>query len=85
MATLKRIEQIGSFPAITENGDRTTILAFQNIFDAATYSNPHAESRGLKFLETTDGLSVNRIDKGQYSIVGPFGDIRATSDSPDAL
>lgn len=71
-----------TFEAVGTDGQAYTILEWTNLIPAGTMTDPHAVIEGLKTLRTTNGLSVNRLDKGKYQIVQTG--ISLHSDSPDA-
>jgi hypothetical protein len=71
----------GTFKANGADGSIRTINILTDYVEAA--SRPGSlEARGHRRLATSDGLSINRLDKGRYQIV-QTGEI-LTSDSPEA-
>lgn len=79
---LKEIRSDGSFVAVDDDGKKYIINLFTQINDEGTFEEPHATSEGLKILKTSDGGSVNYLDKGRYEIV-QTGIVIQSSD-PDA-
>jgi hypothetical protein len=74
-------KQIGSFVAKDSHGNQHTITVSQKFIEAVDQHGEHwGELPGLKSLET-DGRPVNRLEKGQYQIVGG---VLLTSDDPRA-
>lgn len=71
-----------TFTAQSEDGREFTIHQFINFIEAGTMDDPNAVVEGLKRLVTSEGDSVNRIEKGKYEIVQ--GGIVLTSDDPEA-
>lgn len=71
-----------TFEALDTDGKEHTILEWTNLIHAGTMTDPHAVIEGLKTLRTSNGLSVNRLEKGKYQIVQTG--VSLHSDSPDA-
>ena len=78
----KRTARTGTFRAVDKDGKKYTIHEFTNIIDVATRENPGGEAEGTKFLRTSDGKHVNRMEKGKYEMVFPPTSL--TSDDPNA-
>lgn len=58
-----------TFSAKSGDGQEFTIYEFTQLLDVGTFGNPDAVIEGLKRLETSEGQSVNRLEKGKYEIV----------------
>ena len=71
-----------TFTAKSEDGREFTIYQFTDLVDTGTRGDPNAAVEGLKDLVTSEGDSVNRIEKGKYEIVQQG--LRLTSDDADA-
>ena len=79
---IKEVRRTGSFVAVDNEGNEYTIHVYTKILDASTMGNLGAEKEGEEILITDEGLSVNRLKKGEYQIV-QTGEI-IYSDDPDA-
>lgn len=71
-----------SFTAIDPDCQPVTLHVMVDVVDAGTRRDPTATVDGFKSIETNDGKTVQRIDKGVYQIVAT--EQRLTSDDPDA-
>jgi len=81
---VKRVDQIGEFIAQDSAGKSYTILVFQDIVDAGTRGDPHAELRGVRSLKTAAGERVNYVEKGKYRVFSGWQEIEVTSSDPNA-
>lgn len=70
-----------SFKARSADGREFTITVYGHHVDAGSHHAP-ATSHGMQLLRTEDGMTVMRIDKGAYQIVG-LG-LQITSSDPSA-
>lgn len=75
-------KRTGSFSGIGEDGRQYTVFIYTNYSDAGTFEDPNAVVEGKKQLRTSNGLHVNRLQKGEYKIVETG--IVISSSSPDA-
>jgi len=73
-----------TFNAYSDDDKRFIIYEYTEFENAGSFDNPNAMLEGLKELKTSDGNAVNRIEKGRYQIITPFGEIIVTLDSSDA-
>ena len=62
-------ELIQEFTSTAEDGSEHVLYVYQDFRDAGTRSEPSAQVPGLKRIATADGLSVNRLGKGEYEVV----------------
>lgn len=74
--------QTGSFVATGDDGREYTVYIYTEFVDAGSRRNPRAVVQGLKELRTSDGMAVNRLQKGEYQIEETGVVLR--SDSADA-
>lgn len=72
----------GTFEASGSDGKEYTLLVWTDLVPAGTMTDPDAVIEGLKTLRTSDGHSVNRLEKGKYQIVQTG--ISLHSSSPEA-
>lgn len=79
---MKTSRHTGTFEAVGTDGETYTIFEFTEYTETTTHGGGRSEMPGLKELQTSDGLSVNYVGKGQYKIVQTGMLLR--SDSPDA-
>lgn len=79
---MKTSRHTGTFDAIGTDGETYTLYEFTDFIDVVNFGAPRSSIPGLKELKTSDGLHVNRIEKGQYKIVQ--SGILLRSESPDA-
>ncbi len=70
------------FTAADEDGREYQLQVYQNWISAATRADPAAVIPGMRRIVTEDGLSVNRLAKGEYQIVSTGMVLR--SSKPDA-
>ncbi len=75
-------KQTGQFTATGDDGRRYTIYIYTDFIDAGHFGNPNAVVEGMKELLTSDGMAVNRHQKGEYQIVQTGLMLR--SNAPDA-
>lgn len=66
---IKREDIIGQFQAISDSGNKYTIIEFQKIIDAGSHDDINAEIKGMKRLATSDGQAVNFKDSNTFEIV----------------
>ncbi len=78
----KEIRQTGTFVAKDKNGADQSLYIFTEFIDASDSDDPYAKIEAKKYLETENGLKVNRLEKGKYQIVAS-GEI-LHSDDPNA-
>jgi len=78
------LNQIGSFNAKADDGTLYTIYVYQDFPETRTGSGSSSAPR-LKMVRTASGENVNVVAKGRYEVVRPFGNLRLTSDDPQAL
>jgi hypothetical protein len=76
------LRQTGHFVGTGEDGRQYTIEVYTNFIKRATFGNPNAEVAGMTKLRTSDGLEVERQEKGVYRIVQTSVVVR--SNGPDA-
>ena len=72
----------GQFIAKDNDGKEYTIYIYAQIIDVSSHDNQNARIEGKKSLVTDDGLTVNRIRKGEYLVVAT--DLLLWSDALDA-
>lgn len=77
-------ECIQTFMATDEEGQDYRIHVLQEYVNAGTRGDPSQRAPGLKRLVTDDGFTVNRRDKGRYTVLAFDGQIEVCSDDPDA-
>jgi len=63
------IRQSGKFSAVGDDGHEYIVLIYTDIIDVGHLVDPTATIKGLKSLQTVDGMAVNRREKGEYEIV----------------
>jgi hypothetical protein len=73
---------VQTFDAQTDEGHVYTLHVCQKCIEVPTRADPNAVCPALKSIRTSDGKSVNRLDRGKYQIVETG--IILHSDSPDA-
>ena len=73
-----------TFNAISDDGQKFTIYEFTKYLNAGSFENPNKTIEGTKELRTSDNEAVNRLEKGKYEILNPFGNIKVTSNDPNA-
>jgi hypothetical protein len=76
------IKRTGSFIATDYNGRQYKIYIYTDYLNAGNFQEPSVLVPGMKDLRTSDGMHVNRREKGEYEIV-EMGLI-IHSDSPEA-
>lgn len=76
-------KQTGRFMATGDDNNKYIINIYTNNLDNGDFQNPNAVMEGLKELRTSNGMRVNRLEKGKYQIVQTG--IMLLSDSPDAF
>ena len=77
------VRHLGSFCARSASGKTYRIDVFQEFKHVDTREARHVVP-GMKSLRTEDGLAVNRIDKGRYSVLEFAGSVEVVSDDPNA-
>jgi hypothetical protein len=79
----KTTRHIRTFAAFSESGEEYAILVFQSSIESLDVNGARQHTPELPRLQTRDGQPVNRIEKGQYEILGdPM--IPLTSTNPKA-
>lgn len=78
----KAVRHKSSFNAVDDEGRTHVLRECVDIIDAGTLGDPNAEEEGMKSIITSDGGSVNRLDKGHYQVVGTGQHL--FSDDPNA-
>ncbi|WAC08899.1 MAG: hypothetical protein OS130_06880 [Thermodesulfobacteriota bacterium] len=58
--------QTGRFLAVGDDGRRYTVYVYTDFIE--TGENQKTVVEGLKELRTSDGLTINRLKKGEYQI-----------------
>lgn len=66
----KVTEQTGSFVALDERGDETTIIVYTHFIESTDLDGKTSRVAGIKSLRTATGKTVNRLEKGKYQILG---------------
>lgn len=66
---MRKTEHVGSFTAVADDGTTFEINIFQDFIYESSWAGTD-KLPGLMSLKTTDGHAVNRVDKGQYQVVG---------------
>jgi hypothetical protein len=75
---------VRTFAAFSEGGKEHAILVFQTSIESLDSKGARQNSPEIPRLQTRDGQIINRIEKGQYEIVGdPM--IPLTSTDPKAF
>jgi len=69
--TMKRTEVIRSCLVERPNGETAIIDVFQDIIDAGSLDNPHAELAGMKKCQLRDGHNVNFISEDTFEDIFP--------------
>jgi hypothetical protein len=72
----------GKFEALGSDGETYAIMVFSEQIPGGTMQDPQAVVEGMKSLRTSDGLHVNRLEKGKYKVVQTG--ILLHSESPNA-
>jgi hypothetical protein len=67
---IKRIEETDRFECVDEDGNSYPIIEFTEFVEAGTWGGRGGELEGNKFFELEDGAPVNRINAGEFRIVG---------------
>jgi hypothetical protein len=80
--TEKVERQTGRFQAVSDDGRAVMVNILTTFLISRPLSGPPQEIEGLRRLLTDDGLSVNRLGKGEYQIVATG--VKLRSDDPDA-
>jgi len=80
----KETRHVGTFSAVAKDGTEFEISEFQTFIECKTFDGTEWVA-GMKQLRTSDGESVNRIEKGKYEVLQVFGLIAVTSDDPNAF
>ena len=62
-------KRTGSFRATGSDGRQYTVHIYTDFIDVGSFGDPNAVAEGLKELQTSDGMLVNRLQQGQYEIV----------------
>ena len=79
----KRRRRTGDFWAIDDDGKRHYIIIYTQYTDTNTLgSSGHDEVPGLLDYVTSNGLRVNRLEKGKYHVIQTGKKLR--SDAPEA-
>jgi hypothetical protein len=76
------LKQTGIFEAVGSDSETYTVYELTDINNVGAQTDPYAVAEGLKELRTSDGLTVNRIKKGEYQVVQTG--VSLFSDSPAA-
>jgi hypothetical protein len=63
------IKKTGSFMALGDDGRRYIIYIYTHFSNAGTFADPNAVHEGMKEFRTSNGMAVNRTEKGKYKIV----------------
>lgn len=74
-----------TFNAVSDEGVTYVIHEYTEFVDAGSFGDPNRTVEGLKELRTSNHEAVNRIKKGKYVILSPFGEIAVTSDDQNAI
>jgi hypothetical protein len=73
----------GSFTAIGDDGKEYKVLIYTNIIKAGSFEDPKATVEGIKSMVTSNGMTINRLKKGEYQIVQTNVILRSAShDAP---
>lgn len=67
--TVKRIESLGSFRAVSNDGHEYEVIEYQDVIDAGSFDDPNAEVPGLRSFRTADGRAVNFRGGNSFEIV----------------
>lgn len=73
--SIKRIEPVESFPAVSNTGKIYRINIYQKILDCGDSNNPNAETPGNKYAKTDGNMDCNRVDDNTWKILDPVGSI----------
>jgi hypothetical protein len=80
-----RTNHVGCFVARDEEGREYTIHVLTYTVNVGNRSDPNLEREGMtSSLRTSDGVAVNRLEKGKYEMIHPIRNVRLTSDDPAA-
>jgi len=63
------IKEIERFQAVSDSGNKYTVLIYQKFIDASTAEDPNKYIPGIKSARTLDGQPLNRIDDKSFEIV----------------
>ena len=74
----------GTFKTHSDDGKIFTIHEYTNFIKSGSFEDPDQLTAGMKELRTSDGKTVNRIEKGKYKILDVFGNVTVYSNMPDA-
>ena len=61
--------EIERFDAMSEDGDRFTLIHGQYIIETVAQDGTRTRAPGIEFFTTADGDPVNRIDDDTFEIV----------------
>lgn len=59
----------GMFSAVGDDSCQYTVHILTDFIDASSHDDPRAVIKGMKELRTSDGMAVDRLQKGEYKII----------------